>query len=86
MTTNSDDFAYPIYANSGRQGGGAVFQSRGLTKRELFALEILTGLVVQSDNDDLNISRAVNLAQKLIEKLNETEEQSPDMWTEYADQ
>jgi hypothetical protein len=75
MTTEPNDFAYPMYANLPQN---AVIHSRGLTKRELFALEIFSGLIAVSEtNPNELISTSVDLADKLIEQLNKTETITP---------
>ncbi|MDB9438455.1 hypothetical protein PN450_16995 [Dolichospermum lemmermannii CS-548] len=75
MTTEPNDFAYPMYANLPEN---TVIRSRGLTKRELFALEIFSGLIaVPETNPNALISTSVDLADKLIEQLNKTETITP---------
>ncbi|OBQ10673.1 MAG: hypothetical protein AN482_09480 [Anabaena sp. LE011-02] len=73
MTTEPNDLAYPMYANLPQN-----IHSRGLTKRELFALEIFSGLIaVPETNPNALISTSVDLADKLIEQLNKTETITP---------
>jgi hypothetical protein len=69
MTTNPDDLAYPIYAELPQ---GASIKSHGLTKREYFASQILSGLVSNPnmDNIEWQAEKAVKLAKQLIEQLN----------------
>ncbi|MEI3651194.1 MAG: hypothetical protein V6D39_14630 [Dolichospermum lemmermannii FEM_B0920] len=75
MTTEPNDLAYPMYANLPQN---AVIHSRGLTKRELFALEIFSGLIAAAEtHPDALISKSVHLADKLIEQLNKTETITP---------
>ena len=77
MTTEANDFAYPMYAELPQN---AVAYSRGITKRELFALEIFSGLIAgagpRPDGDVLS-KISVHLADKLIEQLNKTETITP---------
>ncbi len=66
MTTNGNDYAYPIHSE------GTTY-CQGLTKREYFASQILSGLVSQDNIKKIEWlpEEAVRLANKLINELNE---------------
>lgn len=70
MTTNPDDLAYPIYAELPQ---GASISSRGLTKREFFASQILAGLVSTEKSIGWLPGQAVKLADQLIDELNKNQ-------------
>ncbi|MBN3875187.1 hypothetical protein [Nostoc sp. JL23] len=69
MTTDPNELAYPIHAELPQ---GASITSRGLTKREFFASQILAGLVSQGNprNIEWLPGEAVKLADKLVDELN----------------
>lgn len=68
MTTNPDDRAYPIFE---KLSEGRLITQYGLTKREVFASQILCGLLANPNSSVRNHpEEAVKLADILIKELN----------------